>query len=249
MAFEIVHHIPEELLKGGKRSRYLCKEDLTKLQERALVYFVRERYDILLGDYPYMGAPSHCIPRLSNITGPFETKPEPKEKKGWRSETIELLVPSSAIPLQLEAITYREYGTNIESTAMNHIYFHTETLGGKIDSLAILQKGRDALARLAAMAPEQTERGSTANSTEPDLMFNLTVELHQFYPLIILRAFGKTQRVEQLFKKSGLEDITALFRGADDLGIVDLTQDGFVIGPLDLTKEGENVITLPNKIL
>lgn len=222
MAFETVYKVPEDVLNGVNGSRYLRKEDLEKLTEHNLLFFLRESRFKILDDYPCMGAWERKF-KHSEIMGPYEIAPTITEG-GYNSESQEelvgLLVPVKIMPIHFKEVILIDYGTRADVDNLS--YFSRR----KINPDKISEVGSNILEKLKAKTKLE-ESDSVYKGRVNDCVFEFKLNPTWFYPDIQMTIFGNGGNPFVLFDELGLSQIEAQFPSYDvDFAIDHSTKKG-----------------------
>ncbi len=251
MAYEIVYKVPSEVLKRNDEQEYLTKRDLESLKEHNLLYFLRKSEYNVLYDYPSRGSFEKRL-LYSRVSGPFESVSKIKKSEGYKdnSEILELLVPTTQMPIKFEEVSLTKYGTQIDKNSLGYIQSVARDKTHPEEMMKIGEKILNNLhnkLNLQEIPGEADYKKDYLASINNCLLEFSLADRYYVYPLISMRVFGKGEFPQQFLRESGIKELEK-FIGDKEIGIEDSIQRGLAYNlslngkSISETIESENIL-------
>ena len=230
-------------------------ETLEKLMEKYhLLYFIRKSNFHILYDYPCMGSLERRL-LSSKIEGPYELVPKVK-KEEYDSDSsenvLELLIPTSSMPIELKNVSLVEYGTQTDRES--EIFFGWFARK-EINPTKMIKIGKKALENLHRMSvnikkiSDFVYRGFVDDCVLKFTLVQSYVYPSFVYPEVGIAVFGKDEKPQQLIQGLGLHELGEQFPfWSRDVGIKYCVRKGLAYNlslknpDLDKILAGKNII-------
>ena len=225
MDFETVHVIPDPALKRRGETKFLTKEDLSNLVEHSQLYFLRNSNSLVLHDYPVRGGYEKRL-QSSMIDGPFVSAPKIKEQERLSestNEVLELLVPTSLMPVDFENVHLIEYGTQTDDDSLRHL----RLVGSEIDPKRIMKIGENILSYLHGKGHLEQVSNFQYRTSLDDCLVEFTLSDNLPYPAVSIALFGIDEIPQQLVDELRSFELEKQFAEYNrDVGMQDSTRKG-----------------------
>ncbi len=237
MAYEIVYKN-----KNFDEKRYLTKKDLESLIECNLLWFLKKERHNTLYDYPCMGGSEERL-CWSSVTGPFESVSKNQKKDYYEnnSKILELLIPTTKMPIKFEEYSLVEYGTYADSDNLSHLNFVAKD---KINFKKMVDIGqrvlnnfskRDSMKKISNSHHDFHYAGQIG-----DCLAEFEFTETDFYPLVKITLFGKGEEPQQIFQELKIRELGEQFQDSHHavIGMEDSIQRGLAY---NFSLNGKNI--------